>query len=178
MTDSLWIRSSFVAALGLGSLAAVHVAGCGSTPQTPQTPPGTEAQGDNSATGDPTGDGRRHHRLPPPAAFDACKDKAVGAECSATLPHGEIHGKCETPPPGSSQAGPACRPEGGPGGRHHGPPPEVVFAACDAKAAGDACSVTFERGTVEGSCMAPRHDGGAGRLLCAPAHHKHADGGT
>ena len=180
MTDTSLLRSSFALALTLGGAALAHLAGCGSgTSATPPATPTAQAEGDLSATGDVASDGKRHHRPPPPAAFDACKDKAVGAECTATLRDREIHGKCETPPAGSPQSGPACRPEGGARGRHHGPPPEKVFAACDGKVAGDACSVEHERGAVQGSCMAPRMDGGAGRLLCAATHgHKHADGGT
>jgi spore coat protein H len=179
MTETVWIRSSLAAALALGGIAVLHVAGCGSSAAT--TPPSAAAsqgQGDTSAPGDVGMDGKRHRRPPPPEAFAACKDKAIGADCTATMHDRELHGKCEAPPEGSPQSGPACRPEGGPHGRHHGPPPEIVFAACDGKGAGDACSVAFERGTVQGSCMAPRMDGGAGRLLCAAAHgHKHADAG-
>ncbi|MBX3221462.1 MAG: hypothetical protein KF795_13150 [Labilithrix sp.] len=58
--------------------------------------------------------------------------------------------------------------------RHHGPPPEA-FAACEAKAAGDACTVTFERESLSGTCAAepaPPHGGSAqaddARLVCRP----------
>jgi hypothetical protein len=180
MVDALSVRSSLAVALASsGALAAyMVVAGCGSGTQ--ENPPNTQAQAQTAAPSDSPGEGHHHH-TPPPAAFDACKAKAVGDACTVAWKDGEIQGKCETLPAGSEQSGPACRPEGWRGGgRPHGPPPEIVFAACDGKATGDACSVTFERGTVQGSCMAPRFaDGGAGRLLCAPAHHhKHADGGT
>jgi hypothetical protein len=155
--------TSFALRLAAGSLLACAVAsGCGGSSA---TPPGTSAQAES------TGASGEHHHMPPPAAFDACKGRAVDEACTVQLPDREITGKCAEPPPGSSQNAPACRPEGGPRHRgHHGPPPEKVFAACDGKAAGDECSVVFERGTVQGSCMAPRHDAGTERLLCAPAH--------
>ncbi len=117
--------------------------------------------------------------MPPPAAFEACKDKAVGDGCTATFHEMEISGKCAAPPAGASQSTPACRPEGGPRHGRRGPPPEIVFAACDGKAAGDACTVAFERGTVQGSCMAPRRDAGVERLLCAAARrHEQGPGST
>jgi hypothetical protein len=167
-------RSTAAVAIAFGGALSAHalLAGCASSSQ---PPPGTEAQARSAAPAE--SGGRRHG--PPPAAFDACKGKPVGEACTVQWHDGEIHGKCETPPPGAPQSGSVCRPEGK-HPHHHGPPPEKVFAACDGKGAGDACSVAFERGTVEGSCMAPRWvDGGAGRLLCAPARgHKHHDGGT
>ena len=157
-------------ALGLASsaLIAALIVACGSGQE---APPNTSAQAETTSGGE-------HHHLPPPAAFDACKGKAVDEACTVQLNDREITGKCAAPPPGSSQSAPACRPEGGAHHRgHHGPPPETVFAACDGKTAGDACSVAFERGTVQGSCMAPKHDAGTERLLCAPAHpHKHEAG--
>jgi hypothetical protein len=179
MIDTRRTRSPLAfgfAAVGVvtAAYAVALVAGCGSGQE---APPSTATQA--QAEGATPGAGGAHHRhMPPPAAFDACKDKAVGAACTVTLHDDEIAGKCEAPPEGSSQTTPACRPEGGPRHRPHGPPPEIVFAACNGKTAGDACSVAFERGNVDGSCMAPRHaDAGAERLLCAPAHpHGHQTG--
>ena len=181
MIDAHWIRSSLAAGgIALGALGAMYafVAGCGSGNQ--DTPPASAAQA-QTAGDDGTPGGMHHRHKPPPAAFDACKAKAVGDACTVSMHDREINGKCESPPAGSDQAGPACRPEGW-SQRHHGPPPEIVFAACDGKAAGDACSVAHEQRTVQGSCMAPRMDGGAGRLLCAAAHGRgrggDAGGGT
>src|SRR5262249_30135622 len=145
MIDSVWIRSTFAFAALVGAVAAGHalVSGCGSGTQ--ENPPSTQAQAQSGDTAAPRGE--HHHHTPRPAACDACKDKAVGDACTVPWKDGEINGKCETPPPGSSQSGPACRPEGM-RGRPHGPPPEIVWAACDGKAVGDPCSVAFERGTV------------------------------
>ena len=176
MNVAHWIRSSLAAGcVALGAMYA-FVAGCGSGNQ--ESPPSTQAQAQTTAPGEsaPGAGGMHHRHMPPPAAFDACKSKAVGDACTVSLHDREINGKCESPPPGSEQAGPACRPEGM---RHrHGPPPEAVFAACDGKAEGDACSVVHEHGTAQGSCKAPRFDGGTARLLCAAAHGRgHGDAG-
>ncbi|HEY4117745.1 MAG TPA: hypothetical protein VGM56_07820 [Byssovorax sp.] len=54
--------------------------------------------------------------------------------------------------------------DGCPKGRHHGPPPEA-FAACEGKADGDACSVTFRDDTAHaGTCQAPEGK----QLACRP----------
>lgn len=166
------LRTSFAGGLGIAAvLVAMHalVTGCGGSQE---TPPNTSAQAETARSPD-----GHHHHMPPPEAFEACKGKAIDEACNVQLHDREIVGKCAAPPPGAAQSTPACRPEGGPRHRkHHGPPPEIVFAACNGKSAGDACSVAFERGTVSGSCMAPRHaqDAGVERLLCAPAHpHRH-----
>jgi hypothetical protein len=175
MIDARRTRSSF--ALGLAAVGAVgatyaFVAGCGSGQEAPPNTPGQSQAQAESAT---AADGSHHRHMPPPAAFEACKAKAAGDACTVEIHDNEISGKCTAPPPGASQSDLACRPEGGPRHKPGGPRPEIVFAACDGKGAGDACTVTFERGTVQGSCMAPRHDGGAERLLCAAAH-RHGQG--
>jgi hypothetical protein len=46
------------------------------------------------------------------------------------------------------------------------PIPQEAFTACEGKAAGDACSVTFHEHTIEGTCAA-RPEGGA--LFCRPS---------
>jgi hypothetical protein len=168
------IQSPFI--LGaLVTIAHAFVAGCGSTQE---APPSTATQGQAESTSpEPSGGGGpRHHHLPPPAAFEACKDKAVGTACTVQMHDTEINGTCAAPPPGSAQSTPACRPVGGPR-HHHAPPPEAVFAACDGKTDGDACSVALESHAVNGSCRAPHYDAGA-RLLCAPAHPHKAEGKT
>jgi len=181
MIDARRTRSPLafgLAAVGVATAtyAFAFVAGCGSGQE---APPNTSAQAQaESAEPAPAG-GRGSHRrhMPPPAAFEACKDKAIGTACTVELREHEINGKCEAPPAGSPQTTPACRPEGGPRHRRRGAPPEIMFAACDGKAAGDGCTVTSERGTVQGSCMAPRRDAGAERLLCAPARRQGQDAG-
>ncbi len=51
--------------------------------------------------------------------------------------------------------GPQGMPPGGPGGRHHGPPPEAV-AACNGKAAGASCQFVDREGlNLSGSCFQP-----------------------
>src|ERR1700733_7626280 len=145
MMDARRTRSLF--AFGLVAVAGATYA-CGSGQEAPPNT-GAQAQADNAAPAAAGSDGHHHH-LPPPAAFDACKDKAVGADCTVMIHDDEINGKCENPPPGSSQNAPACRPER----QHkkpHGPPPEAVFAACDGKTSGDACTVQFESKAVNGS---------------------------
>ncbi|HET9626282.1 MAG TPA: hypothetical protein VFP84_33195 [Kofleriaceae bacterium] len=57
----------------------------------------------------------------------------------------------------------ADRPAGHP---HHAPPPEA-FAACERRAAGDACTVTFGDHTITGTCAAPPD---AQQLACRPDH--------
>ncbi|MGA2447835.1 MAG: hypothetical protein ABTD50_04080 [Polyangiaceae bacterium] len=48
----------------------------------------------------------------------------------------------------------------------HGPPPEA-YAACDSKAAGDACTMSMHGETVDGTCnMFPSDT----RLSCRPNH--------
>lgn len=46
-------------------------------------------------------------------------------------------------------------------------PPEPAFTACEAKAAGDACSAQLGDRTLAGTCRA--HPA-AGRLFCMPDH--------
>lgn len=169
--NSALLVRGLAAATMLG-LPYAFVVGCGSSSQEP--PPNTTAQAESTGAGG-------HHHLPPPEAFDACKGKVIDDACSVQMADREITGKCASPPPGSAQTTPACRPEGGARhrGGHHGPPPEKVFAACDGKAAGDECSVEFEKGALKGACLAPRHaDAGAERLLCAPAHPHKREGGS
>jgi hypothetical protein len=68
----------------------------------------------------------------------------------------------EGPGPGAS----------GPGGRHHGPPPEAI-AACVGKAAGTSVTFTGRMGSMTGICKAgpdgvlaarPEHGGGHGPM--------------
>lgn len=161
-----------VAVAAIATATYAFISGCGSGQEAPpSTPSQTGAQAEAVAAGGAEGPGSHHRREPPPAAFEACRAKGAGDACTVDMPDREISGKCAAPPPGSSQTTLVCRPEGGPRHKPQGPRPEIVFAACDGKAAGDACTVTFERGTVSGSCMAPRHDAGAERLLCAAARH-------
>jgi hypothetical protein len=47
--------------------------------------------------------------------------------------------------------------------KRHEPPPEA-FAACDSKADGDVCSVTFHDSAHAGTCHAPEGK----RLACLP----------
>ncbi|MDB5220404.1 MAG: hypothetical protein JWO86_8331 [Myxococcaceae bacterium] len=181
MIDTRRTRPSLGIGLGLAVAGIVtasyaFISGCGAGQEAPpNTPAQTGAQAESVAPDDAGGPGSHHHRLPPPAAFEACRAKGAGDACTVDMQDREVSGKCAAPPPGSSQTTLACRPEGGPRHKTQGPRPEIVFAACDGKAAGDACTVTFERGTVQGSCMAPRHDAGAERLLCAAAH-RHGPG--
>jgi len=53
------------------------------------------------------------------------------------------------------------------GRRHHGPPPEA-FTACDAKAVGDACSVTFGDKDHAGTCVTPPAGAPDARIVCLP----------
>jgi hypothetical protein len=162
-----------VLAVGVVTMTYAFVAGCGSGQE---APPNTATQAQAESTPPDQSGGPRHHHLPPPAAFEACKDKSVGTACTVQIHDADINGTCEAPPPGSSQNTPACRPAAG-ARHHHGPPPEAVFAACDNKADGDACSVTLENRTIDGSCRTPHHDAGTARLLCAPAHPHKNEGG-
>lgn len=62
---------------------------------------------------------------------------------------------------------------------HHGPPPEA-FDACQSKAVGDVCTVTFGGESLTGKCVAPP-DGDA-RIHCRPdklpeGHHPGGKGG-
>ena len=52
-------------------------------------------------------------------------------------------------------------------GHHHAPPPEA-YDACDAKAEGDACTVSFDERTIDGTCAADPETDGA--LFCMPDH--------
>lgn len=51
-------------------------------------------------------------------------------------------------------------------GKRGGPPPEA-FAACEAAAQNDACSVDTKRGTISGTCQLDRRRKEV--LLCVPA---------
>jgi hypothetical protein len=115
-----------LSAVTMLSIPYAFVVGCGSSSQ--EAPPNTTAQAESKGAGG-------HHHLPPPEAFDACKGKAVDDACSIQMADREISGKCASPPPGSSQTTPACRPEGGPRhrGGHHGPPPEKVSPRATAR---------------------------------------------
>jgi hypothetical protein len=59
-------------------------------------------------------EGQGHVRRPPPAAFDACKDKKSGDACEVTFREHTLTGKCDTTPEDQL----ACRPDHPPG-----PPP-------------------------------------------------------
>lgn len=170
-------------ALGIaivGTLGATLVIGC--APDNYKTPFSSwsaaeakpEAEGAQAAPAEPGGD--HEHRSPPPQAFDACKEKQAGDPCNVQMGENEIAGKCDPAPPGAVQGGLACRPEGE-ARRHRGPPPEIVFAVCNGKAAGDPCTVEHDSRTVNGACMMPRREGGGDRLLCAPAHPHRGGGG-
>jgi hypothetical protein len=50
---------------------------------------------------------------------------------------------------------------------HHGPPP-AAFTACESKAVGDACTVTFGSDSVAGHCAAPPPDVADTRSACRP----------
>jgi len=55
----------------------------------------------------------------------------------------------------------------GPGQHPHGPPPEA-FAACQSKAAGDACTISFQEKTLAGTCTAPPAGAPDARVFCLP----------
>lgn len=55
----------------------------------------------------------------------------------------------------------------GPPPQHHGPPPEA-FTACESKAAGDACTVTFGSESIAGHCAAPPSGASESTLACRP----------
>lgn len=50
---------------------------------------------------------------------------------------------------------------------HPGPPPEA-FTACESKAVGDACSVTFDGNSVAGHCSSPPPGVSDTRISCRP----------
>lgn len=50
---------------------------------------------------------------------------------------------------------------------HHGPPPEA-FEACQSKAAGDVCTVTFGEESLAGKCVAPPEGAPDARISCRP----------
>ena len=53
--------------------------------------------------------------------------------------------------------------------RRRGPPP-AAFEACNGKASGDTCTVSFGDRTINGTCKpSPRDD----RLFCVPDHAPH-----
>lgn len=99
---------------------------------------------------------------PPPEAYEACEDLAEGDSCEVTFGDHTVTGSCSTHP-GSNEL--ACRPEGGPGGGHHGPPPEAYDACADAEL-DSACVVSTPHGDLEGSCLEDRED--SSLLLCVP----------
>jgi hypothetical protein len=55
----------------------------------------------------PAGGDHPHHRRPPQAAFDACKDKKVNDSCEVTFREHKVTGKCADTPEGTL----ACRPD-------------------------------------------------------------------
>jgi hypothetical protein len=114
------------------------------------------------------GKGKGHGRKGPrPESFAACEDKAVGDACSFESPRGDLEGVCAT---GRSEKL-HCRPNDMKGhGKGHGRkgPPAESFAACEDKAAGDACSFESPRGELEGICATGRSD----TLHCRPNDRK------
>lgn len=48
------------------------------------------------------------------------------------------------------------------------PPPEEAFTACEGKAAGAECTVTFGGRSLTGTCLAPPPHVSETRLFCAP----------
>lgn len=58
--------------------------------------------------------------------------------------------------------------KGGRDGHHRGPPPEAI-AACDGKAAGDACTFSHDDQSIAGTCVAPPADAPAdASIACRP----------
>jgi hypothetical protein len=55
------------------------------------------------------------------------------------------------------------------GGRHRGPPPEA-FAACEGKAAGDACTIAHDDQSITGTCLSPPAEAPDTRIVCRPDH--------
>jgi hypothetical protein len=80
------------------------------------------------------------HRGPPQEALTACSGLSEGSACGFTFNGKNLTGNCRKSPGGEAAA---CFPEGGPGGRHHGPPPEAI-AACSGKTEGTQ-SKTFSQ---------------------------------
>jgi hypothetical protein len=107
-----------------------------------------------TAFAQPPGGERGHRGPPPPAAFDACKDKKADDACQVTLPdHGDrtLKGTCAPTPSGRL----ACRPQ----------PPPALFEACHGKQEGDSCSVQMGDHSFEGQC----HQGRGDKLVCRPS---------
>ncbi len=165
----------------LGSFASAALA-CGGTTATADTSTQTQTQAQSTAADGGTradGQGPRghHHPGPPPEAFEACESKVVGDACTVTFGSDSLAGKCVTSPDGGPDTRIVCRPDklpehdgkAGHGGHPHGPPPAEVFAACDGKAADEACSVTIGDRSIEGTCKAPPPGVAETRLGCAPA---------
>jgi hypothetical protein len=70
----------------------------------------------------------------------------------------------------AAAAAPALHEETGRGQRPGPPrpPPPAAFDACQSKAAGDACTVSFHDKTHAGTCITPPPDAGDTRLFCKP----------
>ncbi len=95
--------------------------------------------------------GRGGKHGPPPEAYAACEDKAIGDSAEFVSPRGDtVSGTCE-------QEGDrlVLRPDhhgGKGGGGSQGPPPEA-YTACEDKAAGDNAEFVSPRGdTISGTC--------------------------
>jgi hypothetical protein len=100
----------------------------------------------------PGDDGHRGPpREPPPAAYDACKDKKADDACEVTFGDRTVKGTCATTPAGRL----ACRPQ---------PPPELI-KACEGKKDGDSCSVQLGDHGFTGQC----HQGRGDTLVCRPS---------
>jgi hypothetical protein len=96
------------------------------------------------------------HRVPPQAAFDACRDQSEGDACSVTFHDKKLDGTCET----FGDKGLACRPT-------PPPPPQEAIDACKDAAQGDACSATFHEHELKGTCETYGSDSA---LACRPSH--------
>ncbi|MBE2248676.1 MAG: hypothetical protein IAE78_03930 [Myxococcus sp.] len=111
----------------------------------------------------PEGKPGGHHHGPPPAeSFAACQGQAEGAACSFSVESKNVAGTCRS---GREGAPLACRPEGKPGGHHHGPPPAESLAACQGQAEGAACSFSVESKNMAGTCRSGRE---GAPLACRP----------
>ena len=101
----------------------------------------------------------RPRRAPPPVAFEACKGKNADDACEVSFRERKIAGICA-----AAEDGPLfCRPEHPPG-PPPGAPPGRLAEVCDGKKVGDACTITLDGTTHQGTCRS----GTSERLLCMP----------
>ncbi len=132
-----WLRS-----LGLSSLAALT--------GLLATAPSAEAQ-----------NAHRWHG-PPPAAFEACKEKKSGDACKFEARERKLEGTCGAAPKAQDKL--VCIPAKLKQMR------EAAMKACEAKKDGDACSVETPKGKRDGTCRKTPHSGD--KLMCAPKRPK------